>query len=215
MLIEIDDAGIGSLVGGMVIGVKKGDKYLHEVIPVSVFRSNELYINLKNIVANTVLKLLNKLGFDDEEDEILLCQGDIFSKAAIEFRDFNLRFSIGKIDSSLQDYVETAFDLHLTTLGVPRDLLKRLRDYRDYTLELIKWIIVKLEEREKNVKSLYPIWGKKWSRSKVYREEVYAIKRRYCINCGKPIEKGDKVHKINIVTPQRKYVTYSHIDCDR
>ena len=89
-----------------------------------------------------------------------------------------------------------------------------MRDYRDYTLELIKWIIVKLKEREKNVKKLYPIWRKKWSKSRVFREEVLSNKRRYCINCGKLINKGDKVHKITIITPQGKYTTYSHIECD-
>ena len=214
MIIEIDDAGTGSLVGGLVIAIRKGDNYVHRIIPVKVFQDRTLYSKLKDMIAETVLRMLEEISLSEKFDEILLCQGDIFSKTAMKLEEVGIKYSLGSINSTLQDYVETAFDLHLTILGVPRNLIKKLKDYRDYTLELIKWVIINLDERKKHVKTLYPIWEKKWSKSEIIREEIRSDRNRYCINCGENIRKGEAIYKITILTPQGRYRAFTHIECN-
>jgi len=214
MIIEIDDAGTGSLVGGLVIAIRKGDNYIHRIIPVKVFQDRKLYFKLKDMIAETVLKMLEEINLNERSDEILLCQGDIFSKTAMKLEEAGIKYTLGSINSTLQDYVETAFDLHLTTLGVPRNLIKKLKDYRDYTLELIKWVIINLDKRKKHVKSLYPIWEKKWSKSEIIREEIKSDRNRYCINCGDTIRKGEPIYKITIITPQGRYRAFTHSECN-
>ncbi len=213
MLVEIDDAGLGSPVGGLVIGGRKGINFSHIVIPVTVFQKNEEMEPIKLEVKRAVKTLLKLLEFDPLKDEIFICQGDIFSHARSWFDEMDYKYSMGKIRSPLQDYVETAFDLHLTTLGVPRGLIKSFKDYRDYSFVLFKWAVINKNEREKYVKTRFKSWRTKWSNAKIKKQRIKLRRGAICVNCGEDISKGEEACMYYIFAGDKVYRVFTHLEC--
>ena len=213
MLVEIDDAGLGSPVGGLVIGGRKGNNFSHVVIPVTVFQKNEEMDPIKVEVKKAVESLLKALKFDPLSDEIFICQGDIFSHARSWFDEMGYKYSVGKIKSPLQDYVETAFDLHLTTLGVPRGLIRSFKDYKDYSFILFKWAVISKNEREKYVKTRFKSWRTKWSNAEIRKQRVKLKRGAICVNCGEEIGKGEEACMYNILAGGKVYRAFTHLEC--
>lgn len=215
MIIEIDDAGTGSPVGGIVIGALKNGRFSYKVIPVELFRTerNESIKKVKEAVLEAVLELLKILDFNQEEDFVRICRGDIFSLAHSRFDELEFHWERAKIESKLQDLVETAYDFHLVELGVPRMLVKRLLDYRHYVVELLKWVVIDMKNRERFVKTRFPIWRHEWVHAELSFEWETARKNAYCIECGEKIERGEKRATVIIKTPKRRFITYLHETC--
>ncbi len=213
LLVEVDDAGVGSPVGGIVIAVRRGETFIHDILPVDYFRDEELNSNIKMKVKEIVEKLLTRVNFDPIKDEIHICQGDIFSATREWFKEKGFKFNSTEIRSRLQEYVEMAFDLHLTTLGVPRTLLKTFREYKDYSFNLYKWVLIRKSEREKYVKTLFPSWRKKWSKAKLEQFNVNLRFNKICIECGRKILVSDKAVLIKIIADNKIYKTFAHKNC--
>lgn len=214
MLIEIDDAGVGCPIGGIVIAAKKGEKFVHRVCPLTYFRNEEMRNGLKSKVRDIVKELLEELDYNPKEDVIKICQGDIFSTTREWFEEKGYKYESSQIRARLQEYVETAFDLHLTTLGVPRALLKMFKEYKDYSFHLFKWAVINKEKREKYVKTTFPSWKKRWNSARIKMREVVLKRSTFCIECGERIAAGDKAVKIDIfIQDGRKYVAFAHEDC--
>ncbi len=217
MLVEIDDAGTGSPVGGVVIGCRKGDTFVYEVIPPMNFHnrgvfSKEIQIQVREIVK----KLLQKVSFNHEEDEILICSSKIFNETRNWLEKQNIRWKLGKVRGKTQDLVEFAFDFHLVQIGVPRLLLKRLIEYKHYVIELLKWVALDLENRSKYVKKYFKVWRNNWSKVKVILEEGQIKKnKKYCIICGRDIKEDDKIVTIKYITPAKVYTSMAHKECTR
>ena len=213
MLIEIDDAGIGSPVGGLIIGALKGNTYRYKVIPVDFFQGNTTNNGVKIAVLKATFTLLEELEFDPLEDQIHICQGDIFKQVHQAFQSKNYKWTPISIRSKLQDLVEATFDLHLISLGVPRLLLKRLMEYRHYVTELLKWVVMKKDKRVKYVKTRYNIWKNEWQYSTLSFERKKANKDKYCIECGDDIKRGDSIYLVRIKTIHKTFYTYLHEKC--
>jgi len=101
LIIEIDDAGVGCPIGGIVIAAKKGDRFIHKVCPIIYFRNDEKRNGLKDKVRDLVEELLNDLGFEPEKDLIKICQGDIFSSARKWLEEKGYKYESGQIRSRL------------------------------------------------------------------------------------------------------------------
>lgn len=215
MRVEIDDAGTGSPVGGVVIGILKGQVFNYRVLPVTLFReeSNKTNAEVKDEVLNAVLELLKTVNFDPELDEIYICRGDIFSHVHRYFEEMGYMWLPSKIDSKLQDLVEAAFDFHLVELGVPRLLVKRLYAYWHYVTELLKWVVLDMDSREKFVKTRFPVWKNEWKYARLTFEKGVSNRVLYCIECGDCIEKREQIITVKIKTPRRGVKTYLHKSC--
>jgi len=216
MIIEIDDAGTGSPLGGIVIGILKGRLFDYEIIPVEYFQNeenNEYYNEIKEKTLESVLKLLRRVNFDPEEDIIHICRGNIFSHVHKYLWENKLKWTFTKIVSRLQDLVEFIYDLHLVELGVPRMLVKRLTTYGRYVTELFKWVALSPKDRQKIVKTRFPIWRKEWKYSEVSFKETISKRFTYCIECGETIPAGEKVITAIIKTPKREFKAYLHPQC--
>ncbi len=213
MIIEIDDAGTGCPLGGAVIGALKERIFKYTVIPVSVFKDGTPRELLSRNIIEAINYLLNAIHFDPEEDEIRICRGSFFKPAFRFFDDKGWNWTPVKINSKLQDLIEASFDFHLVELGVPRFLVKRLIHYRDYVVELLKWVALKPEEREELVKTSFNVWKNEWRYTKLEFAKKLLNRRRYCIECGLDIEKGRELVEVKFITPRRVLRGYLHIDC--
>lgn len=217
MIIEIDDAGTGAPVGGVVIGILKDNHFHYEVIPIKFFQeehnaSNEI---IKNEVLKVVMRLLNKVDFDAEQDIIHVCRGDIFRKVREALDEYGYKWVSTKIVSKLQDLVEAAFDFHLIDLGIPRLLVKRLLEYRQYVVTLLKWVALDINSRKKFVKTKFPIWRTEWKYAQVefQEENITGYPRYYCLECGERIRGNEKIYVANIKTPRKTFRAFLHKSC--
>src|SRR5690554_2131652 len=111
MMIQIDDSGSGSLVGGTCIGairVETGEFY-YDFIPVNYYREKSFrekkYLKKCSLI---VMDLLKKLSYDGKE-EIDICQGYMFDNARKYMSIKNLNYNSTKIGNPLQDIIEKTF----------------------------------------------------------------------------------------------------------
>ncbi len=119
LTIQIDDAGWGNPVGGVIIGairVETGDFY-HSLIEVSYFQNPKFkrkeYLEK---AAQISLELIGKLKFHGNE-EIEICPGYIHQKTKERFNERGISFVESKIEGILQEKVELAFEQHQKMLG--------------------------------------------------------------------------------------------------
>ena len=216
VILEIDDAGSGSPVGGIIIGGRKGDKYSYRIIPVNFFQDMKLSNDaVRKEVLRVVKQLLLELRFDPKEDAIRICRGEIFSMTKQWFDEQGYQWMPVKIESHLQDYVEGVFDLHLIQLGIPRMLVKRMFDYRDYVILPLKWVVLKRADREHVVKKRFKIWRQEWACAEITFARETANKRIFCNNCGGVIRKATPIYLAKITTPKRVLRAYLHPECKK
>ena len=214
MIIEIDDAGWGCPIGGVIIGGLKNSRFSYRVIPLEIFREHDLRKNeLPKAVLAAVKDLLKDLKYNPEEDLIHICRGSIFSSTRAWLTEMNYNWEPWKIVSKLQDLVEGAMDLHLISLGVPRMLLKRLLNYIHYSLRLYQWVILDKKNREKIVKTDFPAWKNVWSSTKLLFKKGIIKRGTYCLNCGEKLTKGDIAYQVIFQTPKKQYKAWIHQDC--
>ncbi|HBX48963.1 MAG TPA: hypothetical protein DEF85_08755, partial [Clostridiaceae bacterium] len=107
-MIQIDDAGSGSLVGGTLIGLLRVEtfEFYYDIIPIEYFTTpffeNKLYLNYCTIIINEGLKYLKP----DKNEKIEICQGYIFEKARAYLKQNSYNFYPTKIEEPLQSKIE-------------------------------------------------------------------------------------------------------------
>lgn len=212
-MIQIDDAGSGSLVGGTIIGmirVETGD-YYYEVIPIKLFTSP--YFEEKKY--DEYSKKIIKRGFKElkvsKDEHIEICQGYMFNSARKYLKENNYNFLSTKIDEPLQSIIEESFTDYCVGLGIPLDYL----DYTKYPFHfhrLLKWVFADFKNREKLCKRAWKSW-KKYSHinKESYTDHIYGGKY-YCLKCGNKINTPSKIKTIKFTT-NRKYTIYMHTKC--
>lgn len=142
MTIVIDDAGSGDLLFGVVIGAYRAEtgQFTYDVIDVSFYQ--ELFCEKKYLqeASRIVARLLKKLKIKNKE-EIQVCQGSIFDKAATALGKKYGEDSINRIRviGEPQRLVETSYLDELRNLGYePLDdrELKRAKSF----FHMMRWI---------------------------------------------------------------------------
>ena len=158
MTVQVDDAGVGDLLHGVVVGAhrKETGEFHYDVIPVSYFQ-NPLFtrkLYLKKATELT-LRLLHELKLRDGE-EIEICSSFLFDETRPELtRKFGGdRVRVAVIVGEAQDRVETAYLDELRNLGyepiVERDE-KRARSF----FHMLRWV-KKDPERLRYAKTGWP-----------------------------------------------------------
>jgi hypothetical protein len=196
-MVQIDDAGSGSLIGGTCIGairVETGE-YVYDFIPISYYQNNtfrsKLYLKKSK---NIVLSLLKKLEWVPEE-EIEICQGYMFDQVRSEFETEKITYLSTKIGDPLQALIENTFQDYALSFGLPPQYVK----YTKYPLHfhrLLRWVYADYDNRTKLCKTGWKSW-KRYGNLSVKVDNDVLYKRNYnCLKCGKVIHSGSKVKRL-------------------
>lgn len=212
-MIQIDDAGSGSLVGGTCIGAIRVEtnEYVYDFIPIYLyqngnFRSKKYLEKSKNIV----FELLKKLNVAKEE-KILICQGYMFDIARKELKKQGYNFTSGKVEEPLQSLIEETFRNYAMELGVPPQYVK----YTKYPLHfhrILRWVYADYQDRCKLCKTDWKSW-KKYGNLEVKTSYDILYRKNYtCLRCGKKIVPGSRVKVLEYVS-NCPNIIYLHDKC--
>ncbi len=114
--VDIDDAGIGCPIGGVLIGAYHHGKglFLYEEIPVVFFQppdfSQKLYVNEAERIS---LQLIEKLACDPKESVVYICTGYIHQRTKEALRRIGFEVQVTEIEPPLQDLLEDALKQYL------------------------------------------------------------------------------------------------------
>lgn len=212
-MIQIDDAGSGSLVGGTVIGIIRTETldYFYDVIPVELFKSP--YFEEKKY-KDYVIEII-EYGFKNlkvsKNEDIFICQGYIFDKARIYLKEKGYKVFSTKISQPLQNIIEETFLDYAIGLGIPLDYLQYTK-YPFHFHRLLKWVLADFNEREKLCKTGWRSYKKYNSiKTEHYFDYLYTPCFR-CLKCGNIIEVPSKISVVKFVT-NREYFIYLHENC--
>jgi hypothetical protein len=121
LTVQIDDAGVGDLLFGAIVGAhrKETDEFHYGVIPVRYFQNPDFRrkLYLKKATELTLRLLLDiRLG---EEEEIEICSSFLFDETRPELAKHygKLRVKVSVISGRAQDNVETAYLDEIRNLG--------------------------------------------------------------------------------------------------
>ena len=212
-MIQIDDSGSGSLIGGTCIGairVETGN-YLYDFIPTKYYQGNlfstKRYLNKS---AEIVLSLLKRLDWKPNE-EIQICQGYMFDQARKYLDARQINYTSSKITEPLQSQVEKTFQEYALNLG----LLPQYVKYTKYPLHfhrILRWVYADYEKRAVLCKTGWKSW-KKYGNLDVKLQEDILYKSNYiCLKCGKSIKKAAKVKRLEYYSNCHNII-YLHHGC--
>lgn len=211
-MIEIDDAGSGSLIGGTGIGVMRREtqEYIFKVIPLLFFQ--EPYFSEKKY-QQYVIKIV-RLSFHKlhvtRNEPVYVCRGYIFDALRAWLTRQGYQWENTKIDGLLQQKVEESFNEYVIKLGLPRNFVQHAR-YAFGFHRLFKWIFADYSNRAKLCKSGWKSW-KKWSQVSYTVFPAQAGKDAYCLKCGQLINKNDLVTTVEYET-NKLWSLHLHPDC--
>lgn len=212
-MIQIDDAGSGSLIGGTCIGVIRVEtnEFYYEFIPIKFYSkenfSKKLYLDYVVVIVKRLLKKLNV----NKKEPIEVCQGYMFDKLRKWLKKENYNYISTKIGDPLQTKIEYTFEEYAISLGLPRDFIAYTK-YPFHFHRLLKWVYADYENRKKLCKTGWKSWNK-YENIKTKIEFDFLDKSKYiCLKCGKPILNNCKVKKIKYIS-NRPTVIYIHYNC--
>lgn len=212
-MIQIDDAGSGSLVGGTCIGAMRVEtkEFYYEIIPIKYYSPN--YFKKKeylDCVVEIVERLLKKLNCTHEE-HIEVCRGYMFDKLRKWFAKRNYSFRSVKITEPLQTVIEKTFENYTIALGLPEEYI-RYTKYPFHFHTLLKWIYADYENRVKVCKTGWKSWMK-YGHLKTKVSIDYITKSNYiCMKCGESIKDNSEVKRIQY-TSNRPSTIFIHSNC--
>ena len=212
-MIQIDDAGSGSLVGGTCIAALRLEtgEYSYDFIPISLYQNgnfcNKLYLNRsKDIVFNLIRKL-----HVDKKEEILVCQGYMFDVARKHLNAQGYNWKSTKILDPLQSIIEQTFNEYALGLGVPVQYVK----YTKYPLHfhrILRWVYADYPKRHKLCKTDWKSFKKYGNLDVSISQDILYKKNYTCLGCNKRIRPGTRVKVLKYVS-NRPNIIYLHPSC--
>ena len=168
-MIQIDDSGWGSLLGGVYIGIYNTDtnKMYARLIPVSYFQGvkfeKQKYLTKALQIARAGISVLTGDN-SDSGIHIQVCRGHILSHIRTWVQENAQHFSkteFVEIKDPLQTALEKKFSKLLETYGVPEGDAKGA--HRISFDAMLKWI-KEDPKRIKHVKTGWKSWGDKYGK---------------------------------------------------
>ena len=132
MTLEIDDAGVGDLLHGMVVGAYRleTDEFFYDMVDVEFFQPPLFHNKAYLIQTSAIVKqLVERMKILDGE-QIVICGSFVFERAIrdLEEKYGTDRVIVSKITGNAQMLVETAYQDELRNLGyVPVDEREKKR----------------------------------------------------------------------------------------
>jgi hypothetical protein len=212
-MLQIDDAGSGSFIGGTCIGIYRPEtkKYCFDIIPVELYNKEnfkkKLYLNEVVEIASTAIKQLSP----EKGEAIEICRGYMFDRLKKWLEDNGYTWYCTQITGRIQEIVEKNFELYAQTLGLPWQYIKYTH-YPFHFHKLLKWVYADFDNRIKLCKVGWQSWEKYQG---IIPEVSYGSINSptcTCLKCGRHIKKGSPI-KILKYTSNRVNYVYMHSKC--
>ncbi len=211
-MIEIDDAGSGSLIGGTGIGILRTEtrEYLFSLIPLSFFQE-PLFQEKKyqQYVIRIVQEAVTKMKISKDEP-IRVCRSYIFDELRTWLTAQGYSWESTKIEGPLQNLVEYSFSQYVISLGLPQNFVQHAR-YAFGFHRLFKWVLADFPNRAPLCKSGWKSW-QRWSTIVPTATSGIAQKTCYCLKCGRLISAGEKIRTLRYYT-NKAYSLELHYKC--
>ena len=213
-MIQIDEAGSGSFVGGTCIGFYRPEtnEYYFDIIPVELYNienfKNKLYLD---DVVEIAVKAFDALHVAKHET-IEICRGYMFEKLKDWLTSQDFCWYVTQITGRIQDVVEKNFELYTINLGLPAEYIKYTR-YPFHFHKLLRWVFSDYDNRICLCKVGWKSWQKLGDISPSISYSKIKHANFYCLKCGKRIKIGSDVAVLEFVSNKRNYV-YLHKGCE-
>ena len=212
-MIQIDDAGSGSLLGGTVIGITRVEtnEYKYDIIPLEYYRDSSFeekeYINYVVTIVNNLFMTLN-VG---HKEKIEVCRGYMFDKLKIWLEENNYNYVCTQIEDPLQSLVEKTFENYAISLGLPENFITYTK-YPFHFHRILKWVYADYENRSLLCKTGWKSWKKYGSLPVEIDEEKVKKSNLVCFKCNSAIPK-DSIAKVKRYHSNRPNKVFLHSDC--
>jgi hypothetical protein len=212
-MLQIDDAGSGSFVGGTCIGVYRPEtnEYYFVIIPVELYNKENFRkkLYLDEVVRITESAMKNLSPYRGETIEI--CRGYMFEKLKDWLEQNHHTWYCTQITGRVQEIVEKNFELYTQRLGLPWQYIKYTR-YPFHFHKLLKWVYSDFDNRIRHCKVGWKSWQKLEG---IVPEVAYGsiLSPAFtCLKCGRHIKQGSPVKILTYASNQTNHV-YLHPDC--
>ena len=143
MTLQIDDAGVGDLLDGVVVGAYRPEtgEFSYDVVDVEFFQQprfgRKAYLEETSKV---VIQIINKMK-PAENEPILICSSYIFEKVVRDLEDNygKERVTVTKITGDAQRFVETAYLDEVRNLGY-EPLTEREEKRARSFFHMLRWL---------------------------------------------------------------------------
>jgi hypothetical protein len=213
LMIQIDDAGSGSFVGGTCIGVYRPEtnEYYFDIIPVELYNEENMPKKLYLDAVTDIVRKAFDLLYVQPWETIEVCRGYMFESLSKWLCGSGYTWYRTHITGRVQEIVEDNFTLYTVRLGLPMHYIKYTR-YPFHFHKLLRWVFSDFDSRI----ALCKVGWKCWQRIKDTRPQVAytTIKsgNMACLRCGKPISAGERIKLLYYTTNKTNYI-YLHPDC--
>ncbi|MBS4539951.1 hypothetical protein GOQ27_15855 [Clostridium sp. D2Q-11] len=210
-MIQIDDAGSGSLIGGTIIGAMRCDtkEYYYKIIPLELYNfENFKQKKYLDYVVDITVDLFNSLNVSKEE-KILVCRGYMFDNLRKWLKDNNYNFTSTKIYDPLQNIIEKSFEDYTLSLGFPKEIISYTK-YPFHFHRILKWVYSDYDKRKKLCKVGWKSWQKYKNLNLEITYEEIKKSNYLCLKCNKVIDKNSKVKIINYTSNRPDRIILHH-----
>lgn len=214
-MIQIDDAGSGSFIGGTCIGIYRPEtnEYYFDIIPVELYNKEnfkkKLYLDEVVNIVSTAFKHLDV----SKNETIEVCRGYMFEKLKTWLNGSGYCWYCTHITGHVQEVVEKNFELYTIRLGLSEPYIKYTR-FPFHFHKLLRWVFADYENRIKLCKVGWKSWEKIEGIKPEASEGIMEIHHLYCLKCGRPIDLGSRVKILRYISNKENYV-YLHYECKK
>lgn len=212
-MLQIDDAGSGSFVGGTCIGVYRPqtNEYYFDIIPVELYNKEnfkkKLYLDEVVEIVSAAIKTISP--FRGEVIEI--CRGYMFERLKRWLDQNGYTWYSTQITGRIQEIVEKNFELYTQNLGLPWHYIKYTR-YPFHFHKLLRWVYADFNNRIGLCKVGWQSWQRLESITpEVFHASMYSASYS-CLKCGMYINPGSEIKILRYVSNRENYI-YMHARC--
>lgn len=212
-MIQIDDAGSGSFVGGTCIGVYRPEtnEYYFDIIPVELYNAENFRHKhyLRHVV--TIVQAAFQNMNVSKSETIEICRGYMFNHLKEWLNETGYCWYSTHITGRAQEIVEKNFEIYTMKLGLPEQYIKYTK-YPFHFHKLLRWVFADYEKRIHLCKVGWKSWQKLVNVQLEESVETAGVSYLFCLKCGGYIKKGSRVRVITYKSNKKNYI-YLHYDC--
>ncbi|WHH59456.1 hypothetical protein [Petroclostridium sp. X23] len=212
-MVQIDDSGSGSLIGGTCIGLynTKNQQYYYEIIPIRYFnQTNFPQKKYLDYVINIVKRGFKQLSVS-KNDTIEICQGYMFDRLRNWLNKKNYQWKNTQITGYLQNTIERTFEQYAISLGFPEQYIKYTK-YPFHFHRILRWVYADYTNRSKLCKVGWKSWKLYGNLDLETTIERMPNKKYYCLKCGNTLEPNTEVKTLRY-TSNKPNIIYLHKEC--
>jgi len=212
-MIQIDDAGSGSFIGGTCIGLYRPEtnEYYFDIIPVELYNKENFkkkyYLDYVTEIAKKAFKALDV----SRNETIEICRGYMFDRLKAWLASEGYCWYGTHITGRAQDVVEKNFELYTIRLGLFEDYIKYTK-YPFHFHKLLRWVFADYENRIPLCKVGWKCWENIEGMVPDTMEGYMPYQNCICLKCGKKIAKGEKIKILRYYSNRENFI-YLHIKC--